>query len=190
MHRRSSAWRRALASLLGGLLEGARARPRRRRRAAAAPPRSDRPRRRAAADDAGIAWRKAASDAEVDAAFARSARASRSRCSCTGAPKWCPPCNQVKATLFNRQDFIERSRAFVPVYIDGDRPGAQKLGARFRGQRLSDDGAVRPDGTELTRLPGEVEPARYTRGASTLGMNAQRPVKDGARRRARRRRPA
>ena len=90
--------------------------------------------------------------------------------------KWCPPCNQVKATLFNRQDFIERSRAFVPVYVDGDSPGAQKLGARFKVSGYPTMVLFNPQGQELTRLPGEVDPGRYTQ-VLTLGMNAQRPVK-------------
>ena len=63
--------------------------------------------------EAGIAWRQAANDAEVDAAFA-SARSENKPVFVYWGAKWCPPCNQVKATLFNRQDFIERSRAFVP----------------------------------------------------------------------------
>ena len=82
-------------------------------------------------DEAGIAWKNATNDAEVDAAFALAKSESKPVFVYWGA-KWCPPCNQVKATLFNRQDFIERSRAFVPVYVDGDSPGAQKLGARFK----------------------------------------------------------
>ncbi|HEX6362368.1 MAG TPA: thioredoxin family protein, partial [Albitalea sp.] len=69
----------------------------------------------------GIAWRQAASDADVDAAFAEARRDGKPLFLYWGA-KWCPPCNQVKATLFNRVEFIERSRAFVPVYVDGDRP--------------------------------------------------------------------
>ena len=44
---------------------------------------------------------------------------------------WCPPCSTLKATVFNRREFIERSRLFVPVNLDGDDPGAQKLGERF-----------------------------------------------------------
>ena len=89
--------------------------------------------------------------------------------------KWCPPCNQVKATLFNRQDFIERSRAFVPVYVDGDSPGAQKIGARFKVSGYPTMVLFTPQGQEVTRLPGEVEPVRYTE-VLTLGMNAARPV--------------
>ncbi len=129
-----------------------------------------------AAQAAGIAWREASSDAEVDAAF-REAQARSKPVFLYWGAGWCPPCNQVKATLFNRQDFIERSRAFVPVYVDGDRPGAQKLGARFRVNGYPTMVLFRPDGTELTRLPGEVEPARYLE-VVTLGINARRPVKE------------
>ncbi len=125
--------------------------------------------------DAGIAWRQAASDADVNAAFALAKAESKPVFVYWGA-KWCPPCNQVKATLFNRQDFIERSRAFVPVYVDGDSPGAQKLGARFKVSGYPTMVLFNPQGTELTRLPGEVDPKRYTE-VLTLGMNAQRPVK-------------
>ena len=124
----------------------------------------------------GIAWQYAANDAEVDAAFAQAKTQSKPVFVYWGA-KWCPPCNQVKATLFNRQDFIERSRAFVPVYVDGDSPGAQKLGARFKVSGYPTMVLFNPQGAELTRLPGEVEAERYTQ-VLTLGMNAQRPVKD------------
>ncbi len=125
--------------------------------------------------DTGIAWKQAASDADVDAAFA-TARAETKPVFVYWGAKWCPPCNQVKATLFNRQDFIERSRAFVPVYIDGDSPGAQKLGTRFRVSGYPTMLLLKPNGEEVTRLPGEVDPARYTE-VLNLGMNAARPVK-------------
>ena len=130
----------------------------------------------AAPADAGIAWRHASNDADVDAAFAQ-ARADAKPVFVYWGAKWCPPCNQVKATLFNRQDFIERSRAFVPVYVDGDSPGAQKLGARFKISGYPTMVLFNPQGAELTRLPGEVEGERYTQ-VLTLGMNAQRSVKD------------
>jgi thioredoxin-related protein len=123
----------------------------------------------------GIAWRAAASDADVDAAFAQ-ARTEHKPVFVYWGAKWCPPCNQVKATLFNRVDFIERSRAFVPVYIDGDSPGAQKLGTRFKVRGYPTMVLFNADGAEMTRLPGEVDPAQYTQ-VLTLGMNAQRPVR-------------
>ena len=125
--------------------------------------------------EAGIAWRQAANDADVNTVFALAKAESKPIFVYWGA-KWCPPCNQVKATLFNRQDFIERSRAFVPVYVDGDSPGAQKLGSRFKVSGYPTMVLFNPQGIELTRLPGEVDPKRYTE-VLTLGMNAQRPVK-------------
>lgn len=141
---------------------------------AAAP--ADAAKAKTAHDEAGIAWKNATNDAEVDAAFALAKSESKPVFVYWGA-KWCPPCNQVKATLFNRQDFIERSRAFVPVYVDGDSPGAQKLGARFKVSGYPTMVLFNPQGTEMTRLPGEVDAQRYTE-VLTLGMNAQRPVKD------------
>jgi thioredoxin-like negative regulator of GroEL len=130
----------------------------------------------AASEATGIAWRHAVDDAQVNAAFAQAKADNRPLIVYWGA-SWCPPCNQLKATLFNRQDVIERSRAFVPVYVDGDSPGAQKLGARFKVSGYPTLMLFSPRGTELTRLPGEVDAAQYTQ-LLTLGMNAQRPAKE------------
>ena len=126
------------------------------------------------AADGGIAWKQAATDSEIDAAFAIAKGENKPVFVYWGA-KWCPPCNQVKATLFNRQDFIERSRSFVAVYVDGDSPGAQKIGARFRVSGYPTMVLFNPEGKEVTRLPGEVDAVRYSE-VLTLGMNASRPV--------------
>lgn len=123
----------------------------------------------------GIAWLPASTDAEVDAAFAQAREQHKPVLLYWGA-EWCPPCNQLKATLFNRQDFIERTRAFVPVYIDGDRPGAQKLGARFKVRGYPTLVLLSPAGQEMTRLPGEVDAQQITQ-MLTLGLAMQRPVK-------------
>jgi len=125
---------------------------------------------------AGIAWHVASSDAEVDNAF-RLARQSGKPVFLYWGAVWCPPCNQVKATLFSRPDFAERSRAFVPVYVDGDKPGAQKVAARFKVSGYPTMILFKPDGSEITRLPGEVDPERYLL-TLTAGLNAQVPVKD------------
>ncbi len=123
----------------------------------------------------GVAWQYASTDAEVDAAFGVAREEQKPVLLYWGA-EWCPPCNQLKATLFNRQDFIERTRAFVPVYIDGDRPGAQKLGARFKVRGYPTLVVLSPAGQEMTRLPGEVDAQQVTQ-VLTLGLAMQRPVK-------------
>jgi thiol-disulfide isomerase/thioredoxin len=121
---------------------------------------------------AGIAWL----DGDVDAAFAAAKSADKPVFLYWGA-EWCPPCAQIKSTIFNKREFQERSRLFVPVYLDGDTPSAQKHGERFGVVGYPTMILFRPDGTEITRLPGGVDVARY---ATILDVALQdaRPVKD------------
>ena len=105
---------------------------------------------------AGIAW----FDGDVDAAFATARSANKPVFLYWGA-EWCPPCAQIKSTIFNKREFQERSRLFVPVYLDGDTPSAQKHGEHFGVIGYPTMILFRPDGTEITRLPGGVDVARY-----------------------------
>ena len=66
-----------------------------------------------------VAWQPAAADADIDRAFAQ-ARAQNKPVLLYWGASWCPPCNQLKATLFNRQDFAALSQSFVAVHVDGD----------------------------------------------------------------------
>ncbi|RKP44340.1 thioredoxin family protein [Trinickia fusca] len=119
----------------------------------------------------GIAWQQG----DVDAAFALAKTQHKPLFLYWGAV-WCPPCNQVKATIFNQQAFKERASFFIPVYLDGDSESAQKLSERFKVRGYPTMILFSPDGTEITRLPGEVDAARYLQALS-LGMNAAHPVK-------------
>jgi len=120
----------------------------------------------------GIAW----FDGDVDAAFAAAKAAPKPLFLYWGA-EWCPPCAQIKSTIFNRREFQERSRLFVPVYLDGDTPSAQKHGERFGVVGYPTMILFRPDGTEITRLPGSVGVERYGRILDVALADA-RPVKE------------
>ena len=130
---------------------------------------------RAATDD-GVAWLSAANGADIDRAFAQARAESKPVLLYWGA-KWCPPCNQLKATLFNRHDFIERSKSLVAVEIDGDLPGAQKLGVRFKVSGYPTMVLMRTDGAKLMRLPGEADAPQVLQ-LLEFGLGGGRAAKD------------
>jgi class 3 adenylate cyclase len=109
---------------------------------------------------ADVAWIRPAALSDADRAFAQARQLNRPVFLFWTAA-WCPPCNQVKSTIFTRADFIEKSRSFVPMYVDGDTPGGQALGKRFSVGGYPTMVLLRADGTEITRLAGSVEPAKY-----------------------------
>src|SRR5437762_9685551 len=69
----------------------------------------------APAEAAGIAWY----EGNVDAAF-KDAKASNKPVLLYWGAEWCPPCKQLKSAVFTRPDFIEKSKLFVAVHLDGD----------------------------------------------------------------------
>lgn len=120
----------------------------------------------------GIEW----FEGDVDAAFAAARAANKPLFLYWGA-EWCPPCGQIKATIFNRREFQERSRLFIPVYLDGDTPSAQKQGERFGVVGYPTMILFNPQGTELTRLPGGVDVERYGK-ILDVALAEARPVKE------------
>lgn len=115
---------------------------------------------KSATPSANVAWVVASNESDVDKAFARAKSEGKPLFLYWGAV-WCPPCNQVKATLFSRPDFADAARAFIPVFVDGDKPGAQKVASRYSVGGYPTMVLFKPDGQELNRLPGEADPERY-----------------------------
>src|SRR5688572_29200171 len=124
------------------------------------------------ADAAGIAW----FDGDVDAAF-KSAAASNKPVLLYWGAQWCPPCKQLKSSVFNRPDFIEKSKLFVAVYLDGDLPDAQKWGDVFRVTGYPTVVVLKPDRTEITRIAGNMDLSLYA-GVLDDALGDVHPVKD------------
>jgi len=123
-------------------------------------------------DSPGIAWFKG----DVDAAF-KSAQASNKPVLLYWGAQWCPPCKQLKSAVFSRPDFIEKSKLFVAVYLDGDLPDAQKWGDVFRVTGYPTVVVLKPDRTEITRIAGNMDLSLYARVLDDA-LGDVRPVKD------------
>ncbi len=96
-----------------------------------------------------IAWR----EGDVDDALAEAKETGKPVMLYWGA-KWCPPCNQLKSTVFKDPAFIAETRRFVPVHLDGDTTGAQRWGERFGIRGYPTVIILRADGSEIARLSG------------------------------------
>ncbi len=110
----------------------------------------------------------------VESAFA-AARAQRKPVFLYWGAKWCPPCHELKATVFSRPDFIEKLKLFVPVYLDGDDPGAQKWGDKFGVSGYPTVLVLRADQSELARLSGGMDLSQYAQILDTV-LGDVRPV--------------
>ena len=89
---------------------------------------------------------------------------------------WCPPCNQLKATLFKDPGFVNKTRLFVPVYLDGDTEQAQAVGEKFNVLGYPTLIIFDSQGGEITRIPGGMDLGRYT-DILDLALNDIQPVR-------------
>ena len=120
--------------------------------------------------DDGIRWYSGG----VEQAFAEATKTGKPVFLYWGAV-WCPPCNQLKATLFRNPAFIRKTRLFVPVYLDGDTEAAQKLGEQFGILGYPTLVLFSPKGEEITRLPGGMSLDLYPQMLD-LALAQTRPV--------------
>lgn len=118
-----------------------------------------------------IAWQ----EGKVEEAFAEAAESKQDVLLYWGA-KWCPPCNQLKATVFQRPEFIAQTRRFVAVHLDGDEPGAQRWGEYFGIVGYPTLIILRPDRSELTRLSGSSDVEAYPR-LLALALQQSQPIR-------------
>jgi len=90
---------------------------------------------------------------------------------------WCPPCQELKATIFRRKDFLDRLTLYVPVYLDGDAPDAQRWADRFHVIGYPTVLNLRSDRSEIERVSGGMDLGRYAEVLGA-GIGAVRPIED------------
>ena len=74
---------------------------------------------------------------------------------------WCPPCQEIKHTVFKSPEFIAQSKLFIPIYLDGDTERAQSVGEEFGVKGYPTMIIFSPQGEEVTRIPGGIDISRY-----------------------------
>jgi len=104
----------------------------------------------------GIDW----FDGSVDEAFAAAKESGKPIYLYWGAV-WCPPCHAISATVFKSPEFIERSKLFIPVYLDGDKENAQAYGEKFGVRGYPTMVVFDSKGQELTRIPSGIDMQAY-----------------------------
>lgn len=105
---------------------------------------------------AGIDW----FEGSVDEAFAEAEVTGKPIYLYWGAV-WCPPCHAISATVFKSPEFLERSKLFVPVYLDGDTERAQEYGEKFGVRGYPTMIVFDSAGEEITRIPGGIDLQAY-----------------------------
>lgn len=88
---------------------------------------------------------------------------------------WCPPCEEIKQTVFKSIDFIAQSRLFIPVFLNGDSQRAQTWGEHFAVRGYPTMIVFNPDGEEITRIPGGIDISQYNR-VLARSLDSMRPT--------------
>lgn len=90
---------------------------------------------------------------------------------------WCPPCHYLKEKIFKQPEFVEQSRNFVAVYLDGDTDRAQEWGERLGIAGYPTVLVLDPDGEEVMRMTAGIPVEEYN-GVLTAALASMRPIKE------------
>jgi len=126
-------------------------------------------------ETAGIDW----FDGSVEEAFALSKAENKPLFLYWGAV-WCPPCVEIRSTVFRSQRFIAMTRLFLPVYLDGDTERAQDWGDRFGTKVYPTMIVFNPQGEEVTRLNAGIDISAYN-DVLEISLDRMQPITELAR---------
>ncbi|NNJ79716.1 MAG: thioredoxin family protein [Xanthomonadales bacterium] len=122
--------------------------------------------------DGQIAW----FDGTVEEAFAR-ARADDVPMFLYWGAVWCPPCVEIRNTVFKSPQFIAQARLFLPVYLDGDTERAQTWGDTFDAKVYPTMIVFNPAGQEITRLHAGIDISAYNT-VLELSLDRMKPTSE------------
>lgn len=97
----------------------------------------------------------------VEAAFKESKKTNKPLFLYWGAV-WCPPCNQIKKTIFNQTVFHNEVKNYIPVYLDGDEPRAQIWADKLKAYGYPTMLIYSPEGKEVMRLPTGLSAVQFS----------------------------
>ena len=89
---------------------------------------------------------------------------------------WCPPCQEIKHTVFKSRRFIAQTESFIPVYLDGDTEEAQLNGEKFGVKGYPTMIIFNAKHEEITRIPGGINISKYN-DILALSLNSISPTK-------------
>ena len=121
---------------------------------------------------AGIPW----FDGSVEEAFELAKAEDRPLFLYWGAV-WCPPCVEIRNTVFKSPRFIAQTRLFVPVYLDGDTERAQTWGDTFETKVYPTMIVFNPAGEEVMRLNAGIDISAYNT-VLELSLDSMRPMEE------------
>jgi thiol-disulfide isomerase/thioredoxin len=84
---------------------------------------------------------------------------------------WCPPCNQMKKTVFETNDFKKIIKKYVAVYLDGDTNEAQVWADKLKTKGYPTMIIMNEKGQEVFRLPTGISPQEYIDLLTTLSLD-------------------
>ena len=88
---------------------------------------------------------------------------------------WCPPCQEIKQTVFKSRRFISLSESFIPIYLDGDTARAQAAGEQFGVKGYPTMIVFNSQGEEITRIPGGIDISKYN-DILAVSLNSIKPT--------------
>ena len=86
---------------------------------------------------------------------------------------WCPPCEALKVHVFPDPKFIDATKNFVAIYLDGDTQDAQIWGEKFGATGYPTLIVLNEDGQEVQRLGTSQTAADLTKDLLQAGQNSQ-----------------